>query len=96
MDHFDWAGRHMNEDLERIDGCCDRIKKEYHCYLEEMRTVYDSRENTWYQRWREADTRMAEVKTLVEEQGDCIKKLEKIVGKKPKSFSLCSSLSLRC
>lgn len=96
MDRFDRASCHTNEDMEKINDRCYRIEREYRCYSEEMKTVNDARENTWYQRWREADTRMVELKTLLEEQDDRIKKLEKIMGKKPEGSNVYSPLSSRC
>ena len=80
------------DDLNKVEDRQDRIEREFRRYSEEMLTTDTARENTWFQKWREADTRMSVLETTVDAQEERIKKLERALGKRTKG-SFAPSIS---
>ena len=85
------------DDMHAVDDCCNQIEREFRRYSKEMLTTDMARDNEWFNRYREADTRLSVLEATVEAQDDRIKRLEKALGKKVAGavlFLLCFEWNL--
>ena len=80
------------DDLNKVEDRQDRIEREFRRYSEEMLTTYTARDNNWFNRYREADTRLSRFEAITEAQEERIKKLERALGKRTKGL-LAPSIS---